>query len=196
MQPSPSAVRGGRAGHSPRSPPPPAHQAHSWARAQRTAVPKVWATPGGHTRQPRLRYMARAAQGGCLPGGSVSSWPACLCTTAGYVMVSLLLCSFRTTARPVLDKRTAVTEEKRSPPGHVLTAVRDWPEASRLRKGTGQRPETHLQWGHRLAVMCVLQKQEMSLLLLSQTFFTCWKERTTECHLKRTQYVFSDFYLF
>lgn len=128
----------------------------------------------GHTRQSCLRNMAKGHPGlRCLPGGSVSSWPAFLCTMAGYVMVSLLLCSFRTTALPVLDKRTAVTEERRNLPGHLLIAVQHWPEASCLRKGTGQRSETHLQWGHRLAVMCDLQKQAISLLLLSQTVFTC-----------------------
>lgn len=83
----------------------------------------------------------------CLPGGSVSVWPAFLCTTAGYVTVSLLLCSFRTTARPVLDKRTAVTEERTNAPGHLLAAVSDRPEASRLRERDQPAPRDSLAVG-------------------------------------------------
>ena len=132
----------------------------------------------------------RTSQGPAyLPRGSVSFWSAFLCTMAGYVMVSLLLCSFRTTDRPVLCMRTVVIEERKTSTRHWVTAVSDGPEASGERER--QEPSTHLQWGHRLALMCAFQKEAMSLLLLSQTFFTCWDRAKKRCSTISFYYIHS-----
>ena len=71
-------------------------------------IPKSWHTSDGHTWNTH-----RGPPRACLPWGSLSFWSALLCTMAGYVMVSLLLCSFRTTDRPVLDMRTVVRRERK-----------------------------------------------------------------------------------
>ena len=81
-------------------------------------IPKSWRASDGHTWK---------AHGGpprtCLPWASVPFWSAPLCTMAGYVMVSLLLCSFRTTDRPVLDMRTVVRRERKKP-NNVKSKIR------------------------------------------------------------------------
>lgn len=86
----------------------------------------VWRTRdpqgSGHVGWSHVKDMPRASWGpACLPGGSVSFWSAFLCTMAGYVIVSLLLCSFRTTDRPVLDMRTVLRREKK--PNNVKSKI-------------------------------------------------------------------------
>lgn len=165
MQPSLSVVRGHgwaltripcspeRPGHSSAAGPLWTHSWEMWCGGP--GIPKVQAISDGHTWATWLRVSQGPA---CLPRDSVSFWSPFLCTMAGYVIVSLLLCSFRTIDRPVLDMKTVVVKERKCVAGHLLTAVSDWPEVSHLKKGKGKSPNTHLQWGHRLAVICVFQK--------------------------------------
>lgn len=97
-----------RPGHRSAAGPP---QARDWETGHRgPSIPKVWEIwwPCMHGKH------GWGPPSACLPRGSVSFWPAFLCTMAGYVIVSLLLCSFRTTDRPVLDMRTVVIEKRKT----------------------------------------------------------------------------------
>ena len=92
-------------------------------------ISKSWDTSDGHTWKTH-----QGPPRACLPWGSVSFWSALLCTMAGYVMVSLLLCSFRTTDRPVLDMRTIVRREKKKNPNNVKSKI--WHKWTYLRNKT------------------------------------------------------------
>lgn len=145
-----------------------AAQPVSCGRGQGRALPRnpsATGSPGTHPRGPLFPRSGTHLGPGCLPGGSVSVWPASLCTTAGYVTVSLLLCSLRTTARPVLDKRTAVTEQRRNPPGHSLTAVSHRPEASRSRERDRPAPRDSLAVGTSLSSHVCLPEASDELAL-------------------------------
>lgn len=129
----------------------------------------------------------RTMQGpACLPGGSESFRSAFLCTIAGYATVSLLLCSFRITDRPVLRVRTIGSEKRKSPTGHLVTAVILWPEVPHLGKGKA-RAAYSLAMGTSLSShMGLPEGSSESAPALTDIFYLLKKrQRTSECHLGR-----------
>lgn len=180
MQPGPSVVWEASATPSPGplQPREARTQLHYWPTTNTQLRNVVWKTRhsqgSGHIWRPRMRHMAEGLAGPGLLTQGLRALLVSFPVHHGWVcdcQFAVVLLSDKWPPSPRHENSCDWGQKKSN--RRLINSWSDRPEVSRLRRGKGKSSNTHLQCGHRLAVICVFQKWVMSLLLLSQTFFTC-----------------------